>query len=129
MSRMKTRCQLCGDLIESQYIPVDQTDERGMLMAYDSLSAVMWLHISDSHRDQMEEGMLVQRRAAKMYAMNWADHTDAMIGIKQEWRQHMLIAMTVTTRAEGDVPSDDQAAAAGGAAGSNEKNEERNRSN
>jgi hypothetical protein len=124
---MTASCQLCGKLIEGKFIPAPG-DPMGQLQAYDSLSAHMWAHISDDHRPQMEEGMLVQRRAAKMYAMNWADHTEEMIGVKQEWRQHMLIAMSVTTRAEGDVPPDDQAAA-GGAAGSNEKNEARKRSN
>lgn len=104
---MTARCQLCGKVIEGQYIPVDQTDERGTMMAYDSLSAVMWLHISDDHPDQMVEGMLAQRRAAKMYAMNWADHSAQMIPVKQQWRQHMLIAMSVTTRSESDVPPDE----------------------
>lgn len=118
---MNARCQLCGDVIESQYTPVDPTDAREMLMAYDSLSAHMWLHISDHHRSQMEEGMLVQRRAAKMYAMNWADHTEAMIPVKQEWRQHMLIAMTVTSRREDETPATDQAAG-NAAVGSNAKN-------
>jgi hypothetical protein len=121
---MKARCQLCGDVIESKFIPRDPNDRNEMLMAYDSLSAHMWLHISDTHRPQMEEGMLTQRRAAKMYAMNWADHTDEMTALKQEWRQHMLIAMSVTTRA---ATAEDQAA--GSIDGSNAKNEARNASN
>jgi hypothetical protein len=127
---MTARCQLCGVTITGRYVAKDAT-ERELLMEYDNLSAHMWIHISDFHRDQMAEGITQQQRAAKMYAMNWADHTETMILIKQEWRKHMLIGMTVTTRAmtpeelrEGQTP-----APAGGAVGSNEKNEARNKSN
>jgi hypothetical protein len=120
-----TKCQLCGALIEGKYFPADGSPQQ-LLRAYDSLSAHMWLHISDHHREQMEEGMLVQRRAAKMYAMNWADHSEAMIPIKQDWRQHMLIAMSVTTRREDDMPAADQTAA--GSPDAKAKNSERNTS-
>ena len=124
---MTAKCQLCGVTVSSRYIPTETTVSE-QLREYDNLSAHMWIHISDFHRDQMSEGMLNQQRAAKMYAMNWADHTETMVLIKQEWRQHMLIAMTVTTRAQTpeEVAADQ---AAGSTAGSNEKNEVRNTSN
>lgn len=119
---MTAKCQLCGVTVSSRYVPKDTT-VREQLMEYDNLSAHMWIHISDFHRDQMAEGIVNQQRAAKMYAMNWADHTETMVLIKQEWRQHMLIGMSVTTRA---ATAEDQAT--GSAAASNEKNAERNKS-
>jgi hypothetical protein len=123
---MQARCQLCGTVIHGGVFNIE--DETGQLMAYDSLSAHMWLHVSDHHRLQMEEGMMAQRRAAKMYAMNWADHTDEMIAVKQAWRKHMLLAMTVTTRHEDQVPQA-QPASDAAADGSNEKKSARNTSN
>jgi hypothetical protein len=127
MSNMSTRCQLCGTIVQGNVFSVDT--EQGRLMAYDSLATYMWFHISDHHGDQMQEGMLVQRRAAKMYAMNWADHSDEMIPVKQAWRQHMLLAMSVTTRREDQVPAEDQPSSDAAALGSNEKKSPRNTSN
>lgn len=129
---MTTRCQLCGAIIEPGGLPdgVLETDE-GKLYAYDRLSAAMWFHIIDRHPTQSKEAESNQARAAKMYAMNWADHTDTMIAIKMQWRQHMLMAMSVTTRSENDTPERYAAAEAAGdpAAGSNAKKSKRNRSN
>lgn len=128
---MTARCQLCGEVIQGRYVEnatptalTPEQEEQQKLWAYDSLSASFWLHISDNHREQMEEGMLVQRRAAKLYAMNWADHADEMIPVKQQWRQHMLIAMSVTTRRVGDAPPDQAATPEA----SNAKKSERNAS-
>lgn len=150
---MTTRCQLCGAIIE--YCVPDgalDTDE-ARLYIYDRISAAMWFHIEDQHPTQRQEAEANQARAAKMYAMNWADHTETMTAIKMQWRQHMLIAMSVTTRGENDTPeryaarhpncscgtasrgacivhSQAAAEAAGSpAAGSNAKKSERNRSN
>jgi hypothetical protein len=119
-------CQLCGVTVTGRYVAKDAT-ERELLMEYDNLSAHMWIHISDFHRDQCAEGMVQQQRAAKMYAMNWADHTETMVMVKQEWRKHMLIGMSVTSRAMTAQELADQAAAV--ADGSNEKNEARKASN
>lgn len=129
---MTAKCQLCGVTVTGRYVAREDTEDsvRELLMEYDNLSAHMWIHISDNHRDQMAEGIVQQQRAAKMYAMNWADHTETMVLIKQEWRKQMLIGMTVTSRAA--TPEERaaaQAQAAEAAAGSNEKNEARNRSN
>lgn len=126
---MTGKCQLCGVTVTGRYV-AKEASERELLMEYDNLSAHMWIHISDNHPDQMAEGIIQQQRAAKMYAMNWADHTETMILIKQEWRKQLLIGMSVTTRAA--TPEERTAAAqdaAAAAAGSNEKNEARNRSN
>lgn len=118
---MTAKCQLCGVTVEGRYVAADETEE-SMLMEYDNLSAHMWLHISDHHPEQVIEGILCQQRAAKLYAMNWADHTQTMIAVKVEWRTRMLARMTVTTRRESDTPAayDDAATT-----GSNEKNDVR----
>jgi len=74
---MTAKCQLCQALIESNFAAPPTEDAEGRqrmeLIEYDRLSAYMWLHISEQHPDQTQEGILCQQRAAKLYAMNWAD--------------------------------------------------------
>lgn len=125
---MTARCQLCGVTVTGRYVRKEES-ERELLMEYDSLSAHMWIHIFDNHRDQMAEGIVNQQRAAKMYAMNWADHTDTMVLIKQEWRKAMLIGMSVTTLNTAHEYLQRQAADDAAAEGSNEKNDARKMSN
>ena len=117
---MKATCQLCGveveginpeliatmraadGLVTNSSLLQVPPDRFVALIEYDSLSAHMWLHISDHHRDQTEEGILCQRRAAKMYAMNWAtvEDTPAMAELKTQWRSEMLIKLATTTLVE-----------------------------
>ena len=150
---MTARCQLCGVTVTSRYIAQDATEIQ-LLMEYDNLSAHMWNHVHENHRHQADEGKNAAQRTLRMYAMNWADHTETMIHIKQEWRKHMLIALTITSRSEQDTPGRHpncscgtgsrgacivhskppdhhaaDAAAADPAAGSNAKNSDKNRSN
>lgn len=90
----------------------------------------MWQHLLDNHETQTKEGIVNQHRAAKMYAMNWTEHTETMTHLKHQWRQQMLIGMSVTTRGEYDTPERYAAdAAAADPTGSNAKKSERNRSN
>jgi len=111
---MTARCQLCSVTVLSNYAPMDPEDDREKLIEYDRLSAYMWLHISENHPMQVQEGILVQQRAAKMYAMNWADTEPAQLltvsgeDVKRLWRSNLLMAMSVTTRAE-DAPADQAA--------------------
>jgi hypothetical protein len=126
---MTARCQLCGITVTSSFNAKDATEPE-LLMEYDNLSWCMWLHIIENHATQALEGKANQARAARMYAMNWADHDRTMLLLKQEWRQRMLIAMTVTTRAEHETPERYAAdAAAADPAGLNAKKSARNKSN
>lgn len=133
---MTARCQLCDAVVVSHFEPelilsVDQ--QMAQLQEYDQLSAHMWLHISDRHPQQTEEGILCQRRAAKMYAMNWAT-TDAELGpVKVQWRQALLLKLTVTTQftggnAQADAATDSPDSSSDGF-GSNEKKSVRKVSN
>jgi hypothetical protein len=98
---MKATCQLCGQLIVSKHVPGLDTADVEEFRAYDSLSAQMWWHISNCHKNQTEEGILVQQRAAKMYAMTWADAPD-LDELRRRYRAEMLMRMATSTEWEGD---------------------------
>lgn len=123
---MKALCQLCGatveagpgaaSLLETIQAPDTEPATRHQLelIVYDRLSAFMWLHISEHHQHQTEEGTLCQQRAAKMYAMNWADAsadpgTDIQ-RLQRDWRAQMVLKLSTTTRY--DDPAEPPAAAA-----------------
>ena len=57
---MTAKCQLCQALIESNFAAPPTEDAEGRqrmeLIEYDRLSAYMWLHISEQHPDQTQEG-------------------------------------------------------------------------
>ena len=98
---MKATCQLCGQLIASRHIPGLETQDVELFKAYDSMAAQMWLHISNSHQNQTQEGIMVQQRAAKMYAMTWADAPE-LDEIRRQYRAEMLMRMATSTEWEGD---------------------------
>ena len=131
---MKATCQLCGEAVHGRDIAElmgkDPATLEGQVLDYDALSAHMWLHISERHPNQMEEGIMQQRRAAKMYAMNWATIPGELEPVRQQHRANLLIGLTVTTQFAGDQAA---APAAGSAEspgdGSNEKKSVRNTSN
>lgn len=124
---MTARCQLCGAVIESRYVaePIlsEWDRELSRFQEYDQLSAHMWLHISDHHPNQTEQGILCQRRAAKMYAMNWATTDPELDPLKLAWRQTLILRMTITTmtenQADAAVSEGDSSSSDG--SGSNEK--------
>lgn len=128
---MNCMCQLCGVTVigrpQAEMHGIDPDSEQGKIADYDALGAFMWKHISDFHPDQMGEGIMQQRRAAKMYAMNWATVAPELEPIRVSHRQQLLIALTVTTQFAGapapSSTSDDSPA------GSKEKKSLRNVSN
>jgi hypothetical protein len=97
---MKAICILCGQHVTSKHMPGLLPAETEELLTYDSLSAQMWLHISNSHPSQMQEGILNQQRAAKMYAMNWATAPE-LDELQRRYRAGLLIRMTITTEFKG----------------------------
>ncbi len=97
-------CQLCGVTVigrlQAELHGMDPESEKGKIADYDALAAIMWKHISDFHPDQMGEGIMQQRRAAKMYAMNWATIAPELEPIRVHHRQQLLMSMTITTKFE-----------------------------
>jgi hypothetical protein len=154
---MTAKCQLCNATIQGHYIERDDMADPEFMpcgcprsipghregcayqvRAYDDLSQRMWMHIGDNHRMQLDEGMLVQRRAAKLYAMNWATTNADLDQARVQWRTTLLMSLSVTTRHEGDPAAQfaNQAAATPSEAeasdppdGSNVKKSERKLSN
>jgi hypothetical protein len=141
---MTAVCQLCGATVHGKPVAethgVDPASPDGQMLDYDTLSAYMWLHISENHPNQVEEGIMQQRRAAKMYAMNWATIPGALEATRRQHRANLIIALSVTTQFAGDnttAPDQDAAAGAAGSAsepvassgGTNEKKSFRNASN
>lgn len=134
---MTAKCDLCKDTIigrpQAEIHGIEPATERGKIVDYDALAAQMWLHISESHPDQMAEGIMTQRRAAKMYAMNWANIAPELETVRQQHRQQLLIAMTVTSRqtvqevAEALPAASSDSESSGN--GSNEKKSDKNVSN
>lgn len=130
---MKANCELCGQLIQSRHIPGMEPEDVELFKSYDSLAAQMWLHISNSHRNQTEEGIVMQQRAAKMYAMNWAVIAPELEQARRHYREQMLLRMASTTEFHGDRQAGGAAAVASSGAdssdASNVKKSSRNVSN
>lgn len=108
---MNAICEICGVTVLGAYVARDDSTEQRQA-EYDSLAAHMWAHLSDFHPAQMEEGILCQRRAAKLYAMNWATTGSDAQQIQQAWRSTLLLMMIKTTRREAQAEA--AAAEAGG---------------
>ena len=96
---MTATCEICGTVVSGKYIAVDDSS-RERQAEYDHLAAHMWLHISDFHPGQTEAGILCQRRAAKLYAMQWAKTNSELEQVKAEWRATLLVMMVTTARRE-----------------------------
>jgi len=81
-------CQLCGVTVigkpQAELHDIDPESDNGKIANYDALAALMWKHISDFHPDQTAEGIMQQRRAAKMYAMNWATIDPELDEVRQQ---------------------------------------------
>lgn len=124
-------CQLCGFQLfgppQAETHGIEAGSEQGKVIDYDALASHMWKHISDRHPEQMNEGIMQQRRAAKMYAMNWANIAAELEPVRVQHRAQLLMALTVTTQFEA-APAVASSPSSEGA-GSNEKKSERNVSN
>jgi hypothetical protein len=111
---MTAVCQLCKATVQGPAVAeanrVDPFSEDGVYLDYDALSAYMWVHITDFHPNQVEEGIMQQRRAAKMYAMNWANIAPELESVRQRHRATLLVGLTVTTEFRGDNTSTTQVA-------------------
>jgi hypothetical protein len=117
---MKVTCQLCGDVIRVDFVrlPIPASLEgvarndaelTQQLQEYDLLAGTMSRHLNNKHPNQSEEQAGCMFLAGKMYAMNWADAPE-LEALKREWRNHVLMRMTVTTQRDGDaspVPASD----------------------
>lgn len=103
---MKVTCGLCGQIVVSKHLIGLLPAETEEQLQYDSLSAQMWLHISNSHPNQMQEGILNQQRAAKMYAMNWTQPAPELEELQRRYRATLLMRMTVATEYQGDRQAD-----------------------
>lgn len=105
---MTAACQLCGVTIigpsRASIHQLEPDSPEGMVVDYDALAAHMWKHLSDFHPDQMHEGIMVQHRAAKMYAMNWATVPGELESVRIQHRQTLLLSLTVTTQFQTAAP-------------------------
>lgn len=138
---MTGMCQLCGRMVENNYVQPEE-NEHYRAIAFDRLAAYMWLHISQDHPNQAAEGTLQMQRAAKLYALNW---TTLPEDVKEEaiaWRTEFVTRLSHTTALQTDFAEDRRFGGATGSgsgsastsssdvpSGSNVKKSERNSSN
>lgn len=133
---MTAVCELCGKTVTGPAVAelqgMNPVSPEGRMIDYDALSSHMWLHISESHVNQTMEGILQQRRAAKMYAMNWARVPDELNEIRRQHRAQLIMGLSVTTQFAGDQAAGGSSASdnpSDAGDGSNVKKSSRNVSN
>jgi len=102
---MTAICELCGVAVTGAYLAEDPDSTIQRQWEYDSLAAHMWLHITDYHPEQVEQGILCQRRAAKLYVINWARTPAELEPVRQEWRAALLVMMVTTARRNDQRPA------------------------
>jgi len=122
---MKATCQLCKAIViappNAEIRGIDPESQQGRLIDMDALSAIMWLHISQTHPNQTGEGIIHQQRAAKLYAMRWATLEPQHEETSKALRAQLVIGLSVVSEFRGDRQETADSSSPAGASGSPKK--------
>lgn len=129
---MTGACKLCGRQVdapsEAFIRNLDPTSPEGLRIDLDVFAAYMWLHISQNHPSQTNEGVDHQRRAAKLYALRWAAIAAELRPVETQLRSEMVMGLAVITAFAADPDQYSPGTPDSDGSGSNVKKSDKNSS-